>query len=333
MDMAETTFWGIHANSGKAEQLFLTKGRVALGWPAAGDLSVVGHDKEALKATLRTTHPDAKPGAIPVYAGELYRFVNELAVDDVVVYRSKSEPVVHLGRVTGAYVYDPKTDGEYPNCRPVDWFRHVPITDVSQGALYELGAFLSFFLVKTYTDEWAALASGATPTPAAEVDETVAEVSAATEQNTRDFIRKRLAKELKGHPFTHFVADLLRTMGYRTRVSPEGADGGVDIIAHRDELGFEPPIIRVQVKSSAGTVGGPTVAELLGNLSTTDHGLFVSLGTYAPQARQKAGGRVRLIDGDELLDLVLAHYEDLDSRYKGVIPLKRMYVPQPPAEE
>src|ERR1035441_35444 len=28
-------------------------------------------------------------------------------------------------------------------------------------------------------------------------------------------------------------------MGYCTRVSPEGPDGGVDIIAHRDELGFE----------------------------------------------------------------------------------------------
>lgn len=39
-------------------------------------------------------------------------------------------------------------------------------------------------------------------------------------------------------------------MEYRTRVSPEGPDGGVDIIAHKDELGFEPPIIKVQVKST-----------------------------------------------------------------------------------
>ena len=43
----------------------------------------------------------------------------------------------------------------------------------------------------------------------------------------------------KGILFSHFVAQLLETMGYRTRISPEGPDGGIDIIAHKDELGFE----------------------------------------------------------------------------------------------
>jgi len=74
-------------------------------------------------------------------------------------------------------------------------------------------------------------------------------VAEEIEENTRDFVLKTLAQELKGHPLSHFVANLLRTMGYRTRVSPEGPDGGIDIIAHKDELGFEPPIIKVQVKS------------------------------------------------------------------------------------
>jgi hypothetical protein len=39
----------------------------------------------------------------------------------------------------------------------------------------------------------------------------------------------------------------------RAGVRDKGADGGVDIIAHKDELGFEPPIIKVQVKSKEGT--------------------------------------------------------------------------------
>ncbi len=331
--MAEPTYWGIHANFGLASALFLTKGRIAIGWPEVGDLTPYASDREALKAALKSAYPHAKPGAIPVYAGELHRFAAEMADGDIVLYRPKGSSSVHIGRVSGPYVFDPAASPEYPNMRPVAWVREVPITDLSQGALYELGSALSFFQIKSYADEWAALASGGKPVVEPEGDESVAEVSAATEQNTRDFIQKRLAQMLKGHPFAHFVADLLRTMGYRTRVAPVGADGGVDIIAHRDELGFEPPIIRVQVKSSGGSVGGPMVAELLGNLGPTDHGLFVTLGSFAPQARQKAGNRVRLIDGEELVDLTLAHYEDLDSRYKAVIPLKRMYVPQPPSEE
>ena len=70
-------------------------------------------------------------------------------------------------------------------------------------------------------------------------------VSDDIEQITRDYILKKLARELKGHPLADFISHLLQTMGYRTRVSPEGPDGGIDILAHKDELGFEPPIIKV----------------------------------------------------------------------------------------
>ncbi len=38
---------------------------------------------------------------------------------------------------------------------------------------------------------------------------------------------------------------------------------------------------------------------------------------------------LRLIDGDQLVDLVLEHYESFDSRYKGLLPLKRVWVPEP----
>ena len=31
----------------------------------------------------------------------------------------------------------------------------------------------------------------------------------------------------------------------------------------------------------------------------------------------------------ELVDLVLEHYEQFDSRYKGLVPLKRVHIPEP----
>lgn len=37
---------------------------------------------------------------------------------------------------------------------------------------------------------------------------------------------------------------------------------------------------------------------------------------------------LRLIDGDALVQLVLEHYEQLDSKYKGLIPLRRVYIPE-----
>lgn len=214
---------------------------------------------------------------------------------------------------------------------------HLPLT------LYELTThrrsvsprrWESLFQVKNYADEFAAALEGGVPSPGGKGDETVAPVAEDVAQNTRDFVLKTLAQELKGHPLSHFVAHLLGTMEYRARVSPEGPDGGIDIIAHRDELGFEPPIIKAQVKSSEGKIGQPIVAALYGNVGSKEYGLLVTLGSFTAQAENFArnNSNLRLINGEELVDLVLAHYEQFDPQYKGVLPLKKIYIPQPVTE-
>jgi restriction system protein len=114
-------------------------------------------------------------------------------------------------------------------------------------------------------------------------------------------------------------------MGYRTRISEEGPDGGIDIIAREDELGFKPPIIKVQVKSTEGNIGDPVVCALYGKVGPNEFGLLVTLGSFTAQtlnfARSKSN--LRLIDGRELVELILQHYEEFDSRYKGQLPLSR----------
>ena len=75
-------------------------------------------------------------------------------------------------------------------------------------------------------------------------------------------------------------------MGYHARVTQKSADGGVDIIAHKDELGFEEPIIKVQCKQTLSVVGQPAVAQLYGHVGNREKGLFVTLGDYTSQARQ-----------------------------------------------
>lgn len=161
-------------------------------------------------------------------------------------------------------------------------------------------------------------------------DVTIGAVGEDIEESTRDFVLKKLAQELKGHPFAEFVAHLLNQMGYRTRVSPEGPDGGVDIVAHKDELGFAPPIVKVQVKSTTSSIGDPVVSALYGKVGAGEYGLLVTLGTFTAQAANfaKSKSNLRLIDGDELVSLVFQYYEQFDSRYKGLLPLRRVYVPE-----
>lgn len=330
--MADLTIWGIHAGrTGEADTLFLKKNFVAIGWARLGDLSKIDASREAFKAAVAKAWPEKKPGAVPNNAGQLFRFVHEMQVGDIVVYPTKVDRQIHIGRVEGLYRYDPSIEAGYPNLRPVKWLKAVPRTRFSQGALYEIGSALSLFQVKNYAEEFRAVLEGKNAPPPLPVkeDESVAEVSKDVEETTQDFILKTLAQATKGHPFAHFVAHLLQAMGYRTRVAPEGPDGGVDIIAHRDELGFEPPIIKVQVKSTEGTVGDPVVSALYGKVSPNEHGLLVTLGTFTTQAKNfgRSKSNLRLIDGDELVELVLAHYEKFDVKYKSLLPLRRVYVP------
>jgi restriction system protein len=328
----DNVVWGIHAGAaGQGNTLFLKKNLIAVGWRQMGNLAELQADRESFKTRLAEAFPRTKKGAVPVHAGVLYRFVHEMQVGDLVVYPSKVDRQVHIGIIEGDYQYSPNLDQEYCHNRAVKWGKAAPRTTFTQGALYEIGSAVTLFLVRSYAQEFLAVYEGKSiPDLLTLEDETIAYVIADIEQNTRDYILKRISQQLKGHPFAHFIAHLLEQMGYQTRVSPEGPDRGIDIIAHKDELGFEPPIVKVQVKSTDGSTGDPDVAALYGKVSTGEFGLFITLGSFTRQAKNFAEGKsnLRLIDGDELVNLVLQHYEEFDSKYKGLLPLRQVYIPE-----
>jgi len=335
MSNQEVPLWCVRAGKlGEANEFFLKNKYVALDGPELGDLSALPKDREAFKSKTVQAWPHFKPAAIPNVAGQYYRFIHEMQNGDIVLYPSKIDRQVHFGRVEGPYTFDASKLPNFPHRRAVKWLKEVPRTRFSQGALYEIGSALGFFMVKNYAEEFRAALEGKASGPVGPLDPTVRIVALEIEENTRDFIVKRLATELKGHTFAEFVAHLLGTMGYRSRVSPKGPDQGIDIIAHKDELGFEPPIIKVQVKSSEGSVGAPIVSALYGNVAAGEFGLL-ALGTVTNQTRNFAQGKsnLRLIDGEELVALILQHYEQFDSRYKWLLPFKRVYVPEPLEDE
>lgn len=59
--------------------------------------------------------------------------------------------------------------------------------------------------------------------------------------------------------------------------------------------------------------------------------MIVTLGGFTAEARASARSKsnLRLIDGEDLVNLALAHYGQFDASYKGLLPLKRACVPEP----
>jgi restriction system protein len=323
----ERAVWGIHmewdvgATPREATE-------IAIGWPALGDLSTLASSRDAFKAAYTKAYPTEKPGAVPVRAGMLFRFAKEIRVGDVMVYPSKFDKTVNIGLVASDYRFSSSKDPEYPHRRTVDWKAHSPRPQFSKPALDEIGSAITLFRISNNTEEFIAALEGA-PFNAADVDAvTAVDTAVQAQESVEDFVIKRLKNGMSDEQFEHFVAELLRSMGYHARVTPHKGDGGIDILAHRDELGFE-GIIKVQCKHSMVPIGGPQVQQLLGTIEPGEKALFVTLGDYTADAVriQRGKSHLRLIGGAEFVGLIFAHYDKFEPRIKALLPLKRSYIP------
>lgn len=67
----------------------------------------------------------------------------------------------------------------------------------------------------------------------------------------------------------------------------------------------------------------------LGTLGQGEFALFVTLSSYSRPAvmNERNNSRLRLIDGETLVELILKHYAKLAPRYRLLLPLKQIYVP------
>lgn len=314
-------------------------GVISLGWPDMGDIFTLPNSRDAFKKQLALTHPTTKPGALPVDAGTLYKFAHEVRTGDLIVYPSKQDRIVNIGIVSGKRWHSPSLRPwakDFPNHISVTWKGHYPRSDFSQSALNEIGSAITLFRVRKHAADFLAKVGVEATARSANADEEVyvsddvasQNASQLAEENTADFVIRKIHSGLSGYEFEHFTAHLMQCMGYTARVSKKSGDGGVDVIAHTDQLGFEPPIIKIQCKRQTSQIGEPEISQLLGTLGEGEYALFVILGSYSRQARvrERNNPRLRLIDGEELVELILQNYDKMSPRYRSLLPLKKIFV-------
>jgi restriction system protein len=330
--MAEKTVWGIHAGpEGEGDSLFINNKVVAIRWHDIGDLSKY-KDRDEFKRQLEHTHTDMSLGAIRNAAGILYRFVYEMKIGDLIIYPSQRSKRIYIGEIKSEYKYQPDAPSNFVNQRNVDWKGNYPRTIFAQSALYEIGSALTLFQVKNYPDEFiAALDRKPEEGGVAAIHEETEEVAAMTENvesQTKDFVLKQIQRNYKGDALEDFIVDLLETVGYHARKTSTNTPS-VDIIAHKDQFGFEAPLIKCQVKSADETIKLEPVEKLYSRLNQGEYGLFIALSDYNDKVVRFAEAKhnLRLIDGYELVDIVLEHYDKLDIKHKNTIPLDKVFLP------
>lgn len=151
-------------------------------------------------------------------------------------------------------------------------------------------------------------------------------LEAQASEGIRSYIKNKNPYE-----FQELVAALLRAMGYYTPfISPKGKDGGIDIIAYSDPLGATTPRLKVQVKHRPeASIPVDDIRSLAGLLNSDGEiGLFVTSGQFSAEAirfSQQNQKHIKLLNGDELINLWQEFYPKMKDEDKNLLPLYPIY--------
>ncbi|RYH70089.1 MAG: restriction endonuclease [Alcaligenaceae bacterium] len=330
-----TKMWMIRGEAGRYYDDFREKGIAGIGWLEFAAQAKVGMSREELIALYRASTPGIKQGSAISGASQVWRFLNEIAVGDWVVTYSPLNRTYSVGNITGEANHSPELAAdEIALIRPVQWLgKEVERDSLSQPSKNSLGSTMTVFVVGASAAEDLLAQARGEPTPKRVVEEVNDDVLADPIADVESLALERikdLVSALSWSDMQELVAGLLRAMGYKTQVSPAGADRGRDIIASPDGFGFENPRIVVEVKHRQGAMGSQSIRSFLGGRHKDDRGLYVSTGGFTKDSYYEADRAqvpLTLWTLDNLVRTLVDHYDQTDTETKRLVPLKRMYVP------
>ena len=324
--------WRVLPGTPAREALALENGLAVIGFQEVPNLAPI-HTQTDLVEILEGIHPEAKRRTVTTWAGELWAFRERIQSGDLVVVPLKGSSTVGIARVTGPYQFRTDLAEDVHHVRPVEWLKSaVPRIAFGQDLLFSFGSLLAICQVERNNAEQRieSIAKGQEETPRDEGEALPPdEVPIDLPQYARDEIKTFISVNFKGHALANLVAEVLRSQGFHTLVSPPGPDRGVDILAGRGHMGFDQPRFCVQVKSGDTRTDVTTVRELTGvmNNHKASQGLLVSWSGYTRDAISEAKNHyfeVRLWDADDLVDTVLQNYERFSPESSPELRLKRV---------
>lgn len=329
------TLWLIRAGKhGEREDLALENDAAIVGWEEVSDLGDI-KERNALRERLQKTYPDVKPNTLRNWESQLWPLIETIQVGDLVALPLKKRAVIALGRVTGRYQY--RTFGKHGalHSLPVKWLKEVPRSQFDPDLLYSLGAFMTVCrIARNQAEERiGAMLAGKTFVPKADVDdapEAEGVENRDLESLSQDRIRSHIIRRFKGHKLATLVAEIFKAQGFKTKISPPGPDGGVDILAGNGVLGFGEPRLVIQVKSQETPVDAKELREFRTTISEcgAQHGVFVSWGGFKKMPTKDGNMQffnLRLWEAEEVIAALQENYDKLPEDLQAEIPLKRIW--------
>jgi len=312
----------VRAEYGKYTDLFIKGGYVAIGWIPDEDLSNI-KIREELYPIYKKTYPDDKSNVvIGQQVGQISRFLHEIKEGDYIITPALDTEYLYYGVIDKepSYLFSDISDGcPYRHRRKVIWEKNpisrssfsVPFQNTIRSSLtvYNISHKNHFFSVIGKKD-------------------LVEKESFHDEFDYYKSILNRILT-LDDGEFELLITSLLTALGFEgSEHTGKTGDGGVDATGELNISNMAKVKIYVQAKRyKLGTkISGNTVKDLRKSIPFGGQGAFITTADYQNNAKdialENGFPRIGLINGNQLVDLLAEHWEDIPEDFKTKLGLK-----------
>lgn len=310
--------WCVRAEYGTYAPAFFEGGYVAIGW-FDEDLSA-DRTRDMIAARYRATYPSDSNIVVGQQTGQIARFLLEIAEGDLVITPSANTEKLHCGRVVGGYEFRPNDPAcPYPHRRKVEWFS-APVlrSSLSVPLQNSLRSSLTVFNLAQADEVLVAvgLMAELPPKQSAGYDPYAAVLEQVLELDDKEF------EILVGH--------LLTALGFEgSEVVGKTGDGGVDATGELNVANLAKVKVFVQAKryKAGSRIAAGTVRQLRQAIPFGGQGAFITTADFQKQALEVAVEpgfpRIGLVNGRQLVDLLVEHWDDIPEEFQDRLALKR----------
>ena len=317
-----TSVWCVRANGGEYAEHFLRGAYMGIGWrEIAQELGGI-KSRDDLYTDLRAAYPDQQSAiVIGNYVGQIARFLLEIQAGDYVITPAADTEWLHYGKAgpDPSYFFAAGDDGcPYRHRRRMEWAKErIRRSAFSVPFQNTIRSSLTVFAVSQGEEFLAAIGRG-----------DLAPKPKVTDHDPYRVVLGQLL-ELDAKEFEILVGHVLTALGFEgSEVTGKTADGGVDATGELDVSGLVKVRVFVQAKryKLGSTVSASTVRQLRQAIPSGGQGAFITTADYQAKATDvalEAGfPRIGLINGRQLVDLLIEHWNDIPPEFRDRLGLK-----------
>ena len=318
----------VRADYGRYADAFKNGGYVAIGW-LSGHLMerLRGQQSEDAQSMLHTLYREAYPNDVDMRraqnVGQIARFLFDIQVGDIVITPSIENERLFIGEVTGQYYHNSTPDDcPFMHRKTVEW-RSAPLlrSGLSIPLQNTLRSSLTVYKISRSNEIFGSLGRSIDRSEETRVERSLTEL-----------VLDRIL-ELSAQEFEQLATELLTSIGFEGATQTQiSRDGGVDVFGTLKVYSLASVDLRIQVKryKRNSPVSAKLIRDFRGAVPERSAGAFITTSKYAKNAREEAVKpgfkQIGLIDGSQLVDILVDHYGNLSEELRDKLRLRRTLV-------